>query len=107
MLLPVQKNARPCQRTSAPCYDTDTRGATSVSLAANKKPAGDGGLDWRASLTLCRYGLFRREGDTLGPDNGGVSGSDYWLTQLLLSWFCVRRAAPRPIHRLRWYRAST
>ena len=41
------------------------------------------------------------KGDTLGPDNGGDSGPDY------LPEVGVRRATPRPIHPLRWYRAST
>jgi hypothetical protein len=42
-----------------------------------------------------------RKGDTLGHDNGGGSGPDY------LPVLGVRRATPRSIHRLRWYRAST
>jgi hypothetical protein len=44
--------------------------------------------------------------DTLSPDNGGDSGSDYWPphAQHIGSF---RRATPRPIHRLRWYRFRT
>lgn len=47
------------------------------------------------------------KGDTLGPDNGGDSGSDYSRCRPPVQSAAFRRAAPRPIHRLRWYRIST
>ena len=66
-----------------------------------KKSARDGGKTRHASLTLAGTALRRASGDTLCPDNGGDSGPDYWPPG------GVRRATPRPIHCLRWYRAST
>jgi len=59
-----------------------------------------------ASLTLQVRPPMKRS-DTLCPDNGGDTGPDYWPSNSILGYWDVRRATPGPIHRRRWYRAST
>ncbi len=58
--------------------------------------------------------------DTLGPDNGGDSGSAYWVVDWYIgksvpslpiyqftSLPTIRPATPRPIRPSRWHRALT
>jgi len=53
----------------------------------------------KASLTRCEYA--KKFGYTLYPDNGGISGTGYWLTRLpcdseVHSTVLFRRSSHRP-----------
>lgn len=69
-------------------------------MLIKQKTADDGGRIVSQPHSLAGTALSQTQSDTLSLDNGGVSVPDYSDPG-----GSFRRATPRPIRRLRWYRA--